>query len=77
MIYARSGSDALAERRVILSPGTGNQHWGTVYFGPRSSNAIAPGPQATMSDLNANETILPIAFGVSGRCLVEFLPGAH
>ena len=21
--------------------------------------------------------ILPIAFGVSGRCLVEFLPGAH
>ena len=44
MIYARSGSDALAERRVILSPGTGNQHWGTVYFGPRSSNAIAPGP---------------------------------
>ena len=65
MIYARSGSDALAERRVILSPGTGNQHWGTVYFGPRSSNAIAPGPQATMSDLNANETILPHFHGVT------------
>ena len=51
MIYTRSGADALAKRDVVISPGTGNQHWGTVFFGPRSSSGYAPGPQATMSDL--------------------------
>jgi hypothetical protein len=65
MIYTRSGADALAKRDVVISPGTGNRHWGTVFFGPRSSNARAPGPQATMSDLNANETILPHFHGVT------------
>lgn len=65
MIYARSGTDALAERNVVISPGTGNQHWGTVFFGPRSSSGRAPGPQATMSDLNANEAILPHFHGVT------------
>jgi hypothetical protein len=65
MIHTRSGADAIAQRRVIVSPGTGNQHWGTVYFGPRSSNARAPGPQATMSELNSNEAILPHFHGVS------------
>src|SRR3954467_1155964 len=65
MIYTRSGADALAQRDVVVSPGTGNQHWGTVFFGPRSSNKEAPGPQATMSDLNANETIVPHFHGVS------------
>jgi hypothetical protein len=65
MIYTRSGSEALAERNVVISPGTGNQHWGTVFFGPRSSSGSAPGPQATMSDLNANETIVPHFHGVS------------
>src|SRR5215216_1319400 len=65
MIYTRSGADALAERNVVISPGTGNQHWGTVFFGPRSSSGPAPGPQATMSDLNANETIVPHFHGVS------------
>jgi hypothetical protein len=65
MIYTRSGADALAERRVIISPGTGNQHWGTVYFGPRSSNSYAPGPQATLSELNSNESITPHFHGVS------------
>ena len=65
MIYTRSGADALAERRVIISPGTGNQHWGTVYFGPRSSKGPAPGPQATMSELNSNESITPHFHGVS------------
>ena len=65
MIYTRSGADALAKRAVVISPGTGNQHWGTVFFGPRSSSGHAPGPQATMSDLNANETIVPHFHGVS------------
>lgn len=65
MIYTRSGADALAKRDVVISPGTGNQHWGTVFFGPRSSSGPAPGPQATMSELNANETILPHFHGVT------------
>ena len=65
MIYTRSGAEALAKRDVVISPGTGNQHWGTVFFGPRSSSGEAPGPQATMSDLNANETITPHFHGVS------------
>ena len=65
MIYTRSGVEALAKRDVVVSPGTGNQHWGTVFFGPRSSQGSAPGPQATMSDLNANETIVPHFHGVS------------
>jgi hypothetical protein len=65
MIYSQSGAAALAKRDVVISPGTGNQHWGTVFFGPRSSSGPAPGPQATMSDLNANETIVPHFHGVS------------
>jgi hypothetical protein len=65
MIYTRSGADALAQRDVVISPGTGNQHWGTVFFGPRSSSAQAPGPQATMSDLNAHEAIVPHFHGVT------------
>lgn len=65
MIYTRSGVEALAQRQTIVSPGTGNEHWGTVYFGPRSSAGSAPGPQATMSELRANETIVPHFHGVS------------
>jgi hypothetical protein len=65
MIYTRSGADALAKRDIVISPGTGNQHWGTVFFGPRSSGAHAPGPQATMSELDANEAIMPHFHGVT------------
>src|SRR5688572_13362609 len=65
MIYTKSGSDALAKRVVIVSPGTGNQHWGTTYFGPRSSSGHAPGPQATMSELRAHESVVPHFHGVS------------
>ena len=43
---------------MVVSPGTGIEHWGTEFFGPRSSLGEAPGPQATMSDLNANETVV-------------------
>lgn len=65
MIYSRSGADALAQRSVVVSPGTGNQHWGTVFFGPRSSKEHAPGPQATMSELNANEAVVSHFHGVT------------
>ena len=51
MIYARSGAEALAERHIVISPGTGIQHWGTTFFGPRTSTTRVPGPQATMSEM--------------------------
>ena len=65
MIYARSGTEALAQRETVISPGTGIQHWGTVFFGPRTSTEVAPGPQATMSELQANEVIKPHFHGVT------------
>lgn len=65
MIYARSGTDALARRATIISPGTGLEHWGTEFFGPRTSTGNAPGPQATMSELQAQETLRPHFHGVT------------
>ncbi len=65
MIYARNGSDAIAERYEVISPGTGLQHWGTTFFGPRTSTRRAPGPQATMSELQAHEAIKPHFHGVT------------
>jgi len=65
MIYTQSGTEALAKREVVVSPGTGNQHWGTVFFGPRSSDHEAPGPQATLSELRAHEAVSPHFHGVS------------
>lgn len=65
MIYTISGTEALARRHVVQSPGTGIEHWGTEFFGPRTSRSIAPGPQATMSEMNANETIVPHFHGTT------------
>ncbi len=59
MIYTKSSVDALAKLEVIHSPGTGIQHWGTEFFGPRSSTTVAPGPQATMSELSPGESLVP------------------
>ena len=65
MIYTMSGTEALARRQLVKSPGTGIEHWGTEFFGPRSSTSVAPGPQATMSEMNANETIVPHFHGTT------------
>jgi hypothetical protein len=65
MIYTKSGADALANRYDVVSPGTGNKHWGTTFFGVRVSTGPSPGPQATMSELQANETINPHFHGVT------------
>jgi len=65
MIYTMSATEALARRHVVKSPGTGIEHWGTEFFGPRSSTTVQPGPQATMSDMNANETIVAHFHGTS------------
>jgi hypothetical protein len=65
MIHTMSSAEALARRHVVQSPGTGIEHWGTEFFGPRSSTTLQPGPQCTMSDMNANETILPHFHGTT------------
>ena len=65
MIYTRSGADALANRYEVVSPGTGNKHWGTTFFGNRVSKEVAPGPQATMSELQAHEAVVPHFHGVT------------
>jgi len=65
MIYTMSGAEALSRRRVVKSPGTGIEHWGTEFFGPRSSTTVAAGPQATMSEMNAHETIVPHFHGIT------------
>ncbi len=65
MIYAISGAEALQRREVIKSPGTGIEHWGLEFFGPRSSTSAAPGPQATMTEMIPNETIVPHFHGVT------------
>ena len=65
MVYARSGTEALAERHIVISPGTGIQHWGTTFFGPRTSTTRAPGPQATMSEMQAHESLRTHFHGVS------------
>ena len=65
MIYTMSGKEALQRRHVVKSPGTGIEHWGTEFFGPRSSTTAAPGPQATMSEMSANETIVQHFHGIS------------
>ena len=65
MIYTMSGTEALSKRETIISPGTGLAHWGTVFFGPRSSTSVAPGPQATMTEMRPNESIIPHFHGVT------------
>ena len=65
MIYVKSGLEAINNRQIIISPGTGLEHWGTVFFGTRSSMSVAPGPQATMSEMAAHETIVPHFHGIT------------
>jgi hypothetical protein len=66
MIHAKNGSDVLDHLTPVSSPGTGIEHWGSSYFGPRYSTAeISAGPQALMTQMCANETILPHFHGVA------------
>lgn len=60
MIYAKNGMDVLDNLSAVNSPGSGIEHWGSSYFGPRYSTAeIARSPQALVTEMSANETILP------------------
>jgi hypothetical protein len=66
MIHAKDGSEVLENLTAVNSPGTGIEHWGSSYFGPRYSTAeVSSGPQALMTQMSANETILPHFHGVA------------
>ena len=43
--------DQVPEKRLVPSPGTGVEHWGTEFFGPRYAREPAPGPQAVMTEM--------------------------
>ena len=60
MIHAKSGTEVLESLQPVVSPGSGVEHWGASYFGPRYSRAeVSEAPQALMTQMCANETILP------------------
>lgn len=65
MIHVKNGTEALQKRRVVPSPGTGVEHWGTEFFGPRYAREPAPGPQAVMTEMAAHEEALAHFHGVT------------
>jgi len=66
MIYAQSGARVLENLQAVNSPGTGIQHWGSSYFGPRySTQEVSSAPQALLTEMSAGETILPHFHGVT------------
>lgn len=69
MIHAKDGTEVLETLQPVNSPGTGIEHWGASYFGPRYSTAeISSGrqsPQALMTQMSPDETILPHFHGVA------------
>ena len=66
MIHAKDGTEVLDNLQPVKSPGTGIEHWGSSYFGPRYSTAgDSAQPQALMTQMCANETILPHFHGLA------------
>jgi len=66
MIHLKDGNEVLDNLEPVNSRGTGMEHWGSCYFGPRySTTEISPGPQSLMTQMCANETILPHFHGVA------------
>jgi hypothetical protein len=69
MIHAKDGTEVLDTLKPVNSPGTGIEHWGASYFGPRYSTAEPSAgrqaPQALMTQMAANETILPHFHGLA------------
>jgi hypothetical protein len=65
MIHAMNGMQVLDNLQAVTSPGSGVQHWGSSYFGPRYSTVESGrSPQALLTEMSANETILPHFHGV-------------
>jgi hypothetical protein len=66
MIHAKDGTEVLESLQAVKSPGTGIEHWGSSYFGPRYSTAeVSSAPQALMTQMSPGETILPHFHGVT------------
>lgn len=66
MIHAKNGTEVLDNLTPVISPGSGIEHWGSSYFGPRYSTIeVSSGPQALMTQMAADETILPHFHGVA------------
>jgi hypothetical protein len=66
MIHAKNGTDVLENLQPVNSPGTGIEHWGCSYFGPRySTSEVSSQPQALMTQMASNETILPHFHGLA------------
>jgi hypothetical protein len=66
VIHTKNGAEVLESLKPVVSPGTGIEHWGSSYFGPRySTTEISSGPQSLMTQMCANETILPHFHGVA------------
>lgn len=60
MIHAKDGTEVLENLQPVASRGTGEEHWGSSYFGPRySTEEISNAPQSLMTQMYAGETILP------------------
>lgn len=60
MIHLKDGNEVLDNMAPVKSRGTGEEHWGSSYFGPRySSEVISDGPQSLMTQMYPGETILP------------------
>ena len=66
MVRAKDGTEVIENLTPVISPGSGIEHWGSSYFGPRYSAAeISAGPQALMTQMGSNETILSHFHGVA------------
>lgn len=65
MIHLKDGIEVLDTLQPVKSPGSGIEHWGSSYFGPRySSSEVSREPHALMTQMAADETILPHFHGV-------------
>ena len=66
MIHAKDGTEVLDNLQPVVSPGSGIEHWGASYFGPRySTSGASSEPQALMTQMCADETILPHFHGLA------------
>lgn len=59
MVMAVVGADALNQRRLVKSSGTGEVHWRTDFIGQRGNGELKDAPQAFLIDMSANEVIVP------------------
>lgn len=59
MVMAVAGADALNQRRLVKSGGTGEAHWRTDFIGQRGNGEMKDAPQAFLIEMSADEVIVP------------------